>query len=493
MSGLINPLDEHDRRLLTQVHPTGWRNPAPAAVYDLAVVGGGTAGLVAASGAAGLGARVALIERSLLGGDCLNTGCVPSKALLRSARVVEEAEHGARLGVRGTTSVDFAAVMTRMRARRADLAHADSVARMTSLGIDVFLGDARFTGPRSLAVDETPLRFRRAVIATGGRPAMPAIPGLDATEVLTSETLWRLTDLPRELLILGAGPIGCEMAHAFSLLGSHVTLVDSAAQVLPREDADAGALVAARLSSRGVQLHLRASLDSVTRDGGRLIVSLAGRPVATDAILVAAGRVVNVEGLGLEAAGVSCDARGVAVSDRLQTSNQRIYAAGDVCSRFQFTHAADATARLVVQNALFHGRRRASALIIPWCTFTSPEVGHVGFNSSDAAAAGAATITVPTDEIDRAVIDEAGDGFVRVHHRRGRILGATIAAPHAAELIGCVAELMRRHGSLTELSAAILPYPTMSLGLRRCGDLYRRQALTPSVVRLLKYYFRISR
>jgi pyruvate/2-oxoglutarate dehydrogenase complex dihydrolipoamide dehydrogenase (E3) component len=478
---------------LNQVRPTGWRNPAPAAVYDFAVIGGGTAGLVAASGAAGLGARVALIERSLLGGDCLNTGCVPSKALLRSARVVEETERGAALGVRGTASVDFAAVMARMRARRADLAHADSVARMTSLGIDVFLGDARFVGPRSLVVDETPLRFRRAVIATGGRPAMPAVPGLDTADVLTSETLWRLTALPRDLLILGAGPIGCEMAHAFSLLGSRVALVDSAAQVLPREDSDAGALVAAQFSGRGVQLHLGASLDSVTRDGRRLIVNLAGRQVATDAILVATGRVANVEGLGLDAAGVSCDAHGVEVSDRLQTRNRRIYAAGDVCSRFQFTHAADAMARLVVQNALFHGRRKASALVIPWCTFTSPEVSHVGLNSRAAAAAGAATITVPTSDIDRAVVDEADDGFVRVHHRRGRLLGATIAGPQAGELIGYVAELMRRDGSLTELSAAILPYPTMSLGLRRCGDLYRRQALTPPVVRLLKYYFRIVR
>ena len=484
---LVQPRDEHNQRLLAQVHPEGWKNPEPAPIYDLVVIGGGTAGLVSAAGAAGLGARVALVERALLGGDCLNTGCVPSKALLRSARAVQEARTGAAVGVHATVDVDFAAVMTRLRTVRADIAHHDSAARFASLGVDVFFGQASFAGPRAVTVDggsertrPTPLilRFRRAVIATGARPtdlvgrvlSDPEVPGVS---YFTSETIFSLTTQPRHLLIIGAGPIGCEMAQAFALLGSRVTLVDSAPRVLSGEDEDASRIIATQLERDGVTI--------VTKIG-----ELRDVIAAADAVLVATGRTPHVEGLNLQAAGINAGPAGIHVDDRLRTSNHRVYAAGDVCSTFKFTHAADAMARIVIQNALFFGRRRASALVIPWCTYTFPEVAHVGVSSGQA-------ITIPLAEVDRAIVDDETDGFVRIHHEQGRVTGATIVAPHAGELIGHVADVMRRGGSVGDLSAAIVPYPTVAEALRKAGDTYRRQGLTPRVRRLLQYYFRLSR
>ncbi len=478
---LVQPLDEHNQRLLAQVHPHNWNNPTPAPLYDLVVIGGGTAGLVSAAGAAGLGARVALVERGLLGGDCLNTGCVPSKALLRSARAVHEARAAAAVGVTARTEVDFATVMGRLRARRADIAHNDSAARLTSLGVDVFFGQASFAGRREITVssgsDTTrparlTLRFRRAVIATGGRPAAPPIPGLADVAYLTSETVFSLTELPRRLLVIGAGPIGCEMAQAFALLGSRVTLVDSAPRVLSGEDEDASRIVAAALARSGV--------DFTTGPVGREMMA------AADVVLVATGRSPNVEGLALEAAGINASPAGIDVDDRLRTSNHRVYAAGDVCSRFKFTHAADAMARIVIQNALFFGRRRASALVIPWCTYTFPEVAHVGVPSG-------AAITIRLSEVDRAIVDDETDGFVRIDHERGRITGATIVAPHAGELIGHVADLMRRRAGVGELSSVIFPYPTVAEALRKAGDTYRRQGLTPRARRILQHYFRLLR
>ncbi len=334
--------------------------------YDLVVIGGGTAGLVTAFSAAGLGARVALVERGRLGGDCLNTGCVPSKALLRSARAVHEIRAAAGVGVHaGAPAVDFAAVMARMQARRARLAHHDSAERLRAAGIDFYPAHASFAGRREVAAGSARLRFSRAVIATGGRPTVPPIPGLADAGYFTNETIFDIDVLPRRLLVIGAGPIGCELAQAFALFGSDVSVTDVAARPLPREDADASEIVRRCLEADGVRFALGAPLARVEASDG-------------DAILVAAGRAPNVEGLNLDAAGVAHGPRGIAVNDRLQTSNPRIFAAGDAASAYQFTHAADALARIAVQNALFFGRRRASALVIPWCTYTAPEVARVG-------------------------------------------------------------------------------------------------------------------
>jgi pyruvate/2-oxoglutarate dehydrogenase complex dihydrolipoamide dehydrogenase (E3) component len=491
-------LDEHDRRLASFVRPPGFHNPSPAPMYDLVVIGAGTAGLVCAAGAAGLGARVALVEQARLGGDCLNTGCVPSKALLRSARVVAESRFGAALGVPSSSQPDFHAVMTRLRARRADLAPADSVERFSSLGVDVFFGAAAFSGPRSVTLRANgggglDLHFRKAVIATGSRPVVPDVPGLAATPFLTNENVFELTEQPRDLAVIGAGPLGCELAQAFAQLGTRVTLIESGQQLLPREDREAAAIVESRLRADGVDVRLGSRLQAARWQDGRFLLEEAGRTITADAVLAASGRAPRVQDLQLDKAGVACSAEGVVVDDRLKTSNPRVYAAGDVCSKYKFTHAADAMARIVVRNALFFGRARASSLIIPWCTFTSPEVGRVGEAGHEAAASGAAAITIPLRAVDRAVVDDTTDGFVRIHHRKGRIVGGTVVAASAGELVSLVALAMRHGGSLSDLSSAVFPYPTLSLALRQAGDVYRRSALTPGVRKALRYYFRVSR
>ncbi len=499
------PARNFDAELTDLVHPPGWRNPQPAPTYDLVVIGGGTAGLVSAVGAAGLGARVALIERHLLGGDCLNTGCVPSKAIIRSARVIGEVRRAAGLGVTvGTPIVDFSAVMQRMRARRAGIAVNDSAERLRTAGVDVFFGSAAFADDRTIVVDgRQHLRFNRAVIATGGRAAAPPIPGLDRLPFLTNETIFSLTVLPRRLLVIGAGPIGCEMAQTFARFGSNVTILDQAPQVLPREDADAAAIVRRSLEADGVRLELGATLERVDGHPGQLRVHYARsgqdadarESVSGDALLVAAGRAPNLEGLQLEAAWIAATRAGVTVNDRLQTSNRRVYASGDVCSIYKFTHAADALSRIVIQNALFYGRRKASALVIPWTTYTDPEVAHVGVSGADVAKAGGRlkTITVPLADVDRAIVDDETEGFVRVHHERGRLRGCTIVAPHAGEMIGEAVFAITRGAGLAELSATVHPYPTQAEALRKAGDLYRRQSLTPRVRRWFERYFAVTR
>jgi pyruvate/2-oxoglutarate dehydrogenase complex dihydrolipoamide dehydrogenase (E3) component len=492
------PADDADDRLRSSVHPADWINPEPRGRYHLAVIGGGTAGLVSAMGAAGLGARVALVERALLGGDCLITGCVPSKAIIRSARAAADARRAGAVGVRvSDVEVDFAAVMRRMRERRADISPHDSASRLRSAGVDVYFGEARFTSRSTIEVGGRTLPFRRAVIATGGRPAVPPIPGLSTVPYLTNESLFSLDRLPRRLGIIGAGPIGCEMAQAFARLGSAVSVVDQASRVLPQEDADAAAVVSGRMTGDGVTLALNATVAGVRQQGDDIVIRIeqgsGGRELACDRLLVAVGRAPNVERLDLAAAGVRFDERGVTVDDRLRTSNPSVFAAGDVCSPFKFTHAADAAARLVIRNALFFGRARASALVIPWCTFTDPEVAHVGWHADAARRHGhqVETITIPLDEVDRAVVDDERDGFVRIHHARGRVLGCTIVSSRAGEMIGVAASALRRGARLDDLGSTIYPYPTQTNAFRAAGDAYGRSRLTPVVRALLKKYFRL--
>ena len=493
-----------DLERLAHVRPPAWTNPTPAPVYDLVVLGGGTAGLVCAMGAAGLGARVALVERHLLGGDCLNTGCVPSKALIRSARVVGEWQRGPALGVTAAeVRVDFAGVMARVRARRAVVAAHDAAERLRGAGVDVFFGDAGFVDRRSVGVADRRLRFRRAVIATGSRPAVPPIEGLDTVPLLTNESIFELREQPRRLLVIGAGPIGCELGQAFARLGSSVTLIDQADRLLPRDDPDAATILARHLRRDGVQLELGVRVERAESDAGAVRLTLSGGQADAgrtcvlhgDALLVAAGRVPNVDGLDLDAAGVRAGRSGVDVDDRLQSSNPRVYASGDVCSDFKFTHAADALSRLVLQNALFFGRRSARALVIPWVTYTDPEVAHVGVTSGEASRSAGRldTITVPLSEIDRAIVDDETDGFVRVHHEKGRLRGCTIVAPRAGDMIGEAVYVLTHGGSLAALSGTVHPYPTASEALRIAGDVYRRQALTPRVRRWLTRYFTWTR
>jgi pyruvate/2-oxoglutarate dehydrogenase complex dihydrolipoamide dehydrogenase (E3) component len=488
---LVAPDDAHNRLLVENVHPPAWANPRPSGRYNLVVLGAGTAGLVSAVGAAGLGARVAIVERHLMGGDCLNVGCVPSKGVLRASRAAAAVREAGAYGVRiaGPSEVDFGAAMERMRRLRAGISHNDSAHRLAKLGVDVYFGDARFVAPDAVDVGGATLRFARAVIATGGRPSSPPVPGLAEAGFLTNETVFSLTELPRRLVVIGAGPIGCELAQAFRRFGSEVTVVSLDPQLLPREDEDAAAILAGRFEREGVILRLGAKLLRVERrEGAKRVVFLRdGREeeAAGDEILVAAGRAPNVEGLALENAGVAFGRAGIEVDDRLRTTNRRIYAAGDVCSAFKFTHAADAMARIVIQNALFFGRSKASALVIPWCTYTDPEIAHVGLYEREARERGSdvTTITVPLAEVDRAVLDGDAEGFARVHAERksGRILGATLVASHAGEMIGEMALAITAGLTLGTLAGTIHPYPTQSEVWKRAGDAWNRSRLTPRV------------
>jgi pyruvate/2-oxoglutarate dehydrogenase complex dihydrolipoamide dehydrogenase (E3) component len=480
---------------VANVHPAGWINPTPGGRYNLVVLGAGTAGLVSAMGAAGLGAKVALVERDLMGGDCLNFGCVPSKALTRSSRAAYDTAHAATFGVRvNASAVDFGGIMERMRRLRASIAHNDSAKRFSDAGVDVFLGQGVFAGPDELRVGEARLRFSRAVIATGSRPASLPIPGLAEVGFLTNETVFALTALPKRLLVIGAGPIGCELAQAFVRFGSEVSIIGLEAQLLPREDADGAALLAAQFERESIGLALGAKILRVEkRDDAKAVVferNGSQQALEGDEILVAIGRTPHLDGLGLEAAGVEFDHDGVTVDDRLRTSNRKIYAAGDVCSPHKFTHAADAMARMVLQNALFWGRKRASSLVIPWTTYTDPEIAHVGLYEEEAREKGleAQTLTVPFAEIDRAVLDGEPGGFARLHveARSGQILGATVVARHAGEMIGEVVLAITEKAKVGALSRTIHPYPTQAEAWKRLGDAYQRTRLTPGVLRLFR-------
>jgi pyruvate/2-oxoglutarate dehydrogenase complex dihydrolipoamide dehydrogenase (E3) component len=384
---------------------------------------------------------------------------------------------------------------------RADISPHDSAARFRDLGVDVYLGAAQFTGPDTVEVSGQTLRFAKAVIATGARAAAPPIPGLNDVPYLTNETLFSLTELPRRLGIVGAGPIGCEMAQAFARLGSEVHLVEATDGILPREDRDAARIVQAALTRDGVRVLCCGKNLELSRDdeGVRMKAESQGKgyDLVVDQLLIATGRAPNVEGLGLESAGVEFDRKGVKVNDRLQTSAPRIYACGDVCSPYQFTHAADFMARIVIQNALFKGRARASSLLIPWCTYTSPEIAHVGFYETEANARGIEinTFTQPLDKVDRAILDGETEGFVRVHVRKGtdRIVGATVVAAHAGDLISELTLAMKGRLGLKTLGATIHPYPTQAEAIRKIGDLYNRTRLTPFLKSLMQRWLAWTR
>lgn len=497
----LQPLDEHNSTLIANVHPTDWVNPEPADRYNMVVIGAGTAGLVTAAGAAGLGARVALIERHLMGGDCLNVGCVPSKALIRCARAASDVREAGTYGVTvpDGTRVDFPAVMERMRKLRAGISPHDSARRFRELGIDVFIGDARFTGSDRVEVDGKTLRFARACIATGARAAVLPIPGLSDVGYLTNETIFSLTELPARLVVIGAGPIGCEMAQTFARFGAAVTLLEAGPHILGREDPDAAERIEAAMRRDGVDVRCGVKIEAVHRDGSVSVLNLEqGEALRADQILLGVGRAPNVEGMGLEAAGVLYDERaGVHVDDRLRSSNSRIYAAGDVCSVYKFTHAADFMARIVIQNALFFGRSKASALTIPWCTYTDPEIAHVGMYERDGRQRGldVQTITLELADVDRAILDGEQEGFLKVHLKRGteRILGATLVARHAGEMINEITLAMVAGKGLGTIANTIHPYPTQAEIIRKAGDAYNRTRLTPFVRKLFALIMKVRR
>ena len=495
----VLPHDKHNRELVQNVHPPDWVNPEPAKRYNMVVIGAGTAGLVTAAGVGGLGGKVALVERYLMGGDCLNYGCVPSKCIIRSSRVVGEMLHAKDFGIdlADGAKADFGKVMERMRRLRTQISSHDSAKRFSEeYGVDVYMGQASFTGEDTVKVAGKTLRFKKAVIATGARAVQPDIEGLAEAGFLTNENVFTLTERPERLVVIGAGPIGCELSQAFSRLGSQVTIIERQGQFLQREDPDAAAILAERFRNEGIEVLLNASVKKVAVQDWKkvLYVDVEGseRQIEADQILVGLGRAPNIEGLGLENAGVGYNKYGVVVNDKLQTSNQNIYAAGDVCSRFKFTHTADFAARIAIQNALFPGSKKFSALTIPWCTYTNPEIAHVGMYEKDAEEAGIEVDTYVRkfEEVDRAIADGEEEGIVKIHVKKGtdKIIGATIVASHAGDMISEITLAIVGKIGLGRIANVIHPYPTQAEAIRQLGDAYNRTRLTPLVKRLFRWW-----
>ena len=476
------PGAHHDIVWRRLVAPDGYKNPEPEPRYHLIVIGAGPAGLVTAIAAAGLGAKVAMIERHALGGDCLNVGCVPSKSLL------ELTAHGGG---------DFDAAFAWLRSVRARIAEHDSVDRYRRAGVDVFLGSARFVDAGKVLVGATELVGRRIVIATGARADLPPIPGLTESKPLTNETVFDLRERPQRLLVLGAGPVGCELAQAFARLGIDVHVLELADRVLGNESADAAKVVEHALRDCGVKLHLRAQIVKVNRRRTQFVVTTSSEELTGDQLLVAAGRRANTNELNLAAAGVETDATGQVIVDKyLRTSNTRIFAAGDVCAKLQFTHHADAHARIVVQNALFFPTATTRKLVIPRCTYTQPEVAQVGATRAELDAAGHTfdATRVAYDDLDRGKTQGDRHGFAEVltARRDSKILGATIVGRDAGEQIASVCVAMANGLGVDSFAKTVLPYPTRAEALKRIGDQYNRNRLTPTAQRLFKAWFRWS-
>jgi len=491
----VLPDDKYNEELMENTHPQNWVNPEPSPMYNLVVIGGGTAGLVSAAGAAGLGAKVALIEKHLLGGDCLNYGCVPSKCVIRSSRAYADIRNASSFGfgVPKNMGVDFSAVMERMRKLRARISYHDSAKRFRELGVDVFIGEGRFSSKESIEVDGKTLKFKKAVIATGARATVPPIEGLENAGYLTNETVFSLTERPKRLAVIGGGPLGCELAQAFQRLGSQVIIMDRNNHILKREDEDAAEILQKAFIDEGISLVLNCSIKKIEIINGEKIIHYEssgkeGKAII-DEILVGSGRTPNVENMNLETAGVEFDAKGVKVDDHLCTTNPKIYAAGDISMNYKFTHTADAAARIVIQNALFLGRKKLSALTIPWCTYTDPEIAHVGMYEHEAKEKDTEVDTYIRylSDVDRAIADGEEEGFVKVHVQKGtdKIIGATIVARHAGEMISEITLAMVANVGLKTLSGVIHPYPTQSEAIKQVADDYNRSRLTPFTKKIL--------
>ncbi|WP_051849528.1 mercuric reductase [Thiomonas sp. FB-Cd] len=489
--------DPHEQELLSNVRPADWVNPTPSGVYQLLIIGAGPGGIAAARTAAALGVKVALIERHRLGGGSLSYGCVPSKAMIRTARVYADMRNAPNFGAvpPRAIEVDFQMAMERLRHIRARISRVDSAARLIAEGIDLYFGVAHFVGADAVEVAGQRLRFKKALIATGSRSIVPEIPGLTEVGYLTNESVFNLTVPPRSLLVIGGGPLGCELAQAFSRLGVKTIIAHNAPLFLPKEERDAAQMMSDALARDGVEIHLNSDVLSARMEHGRKRVELVNdgqlTTVDVDEILTGIGHMPAVRALRLEAAGVAYDPEaGVHVDDFLRTSNPRIYAAGDVCLEHKYSNMAVASACVAVQNALFYGRKRMSVLTIPWCTYTDPEIAHIGMSVRQARERDipVKTFTVPMHDDDRAITDGEENGFVKIHVREGTdtILGATIVARDAGEMINGISMAMVAGMGLGALATVVHAHPTQGEAIKMAGEAYLRTQHPHVVARLLR-------
>ncbi len=479
------------------------KEPKGTGTYNVIVIGAGTAGLVTAAGTAGLGGRVALIERHQMGGDCLNFGCVPSKALISSARLIEHIRRAPDWGLeKQEPQFEFEKVMQRMRARRATIAPNDSQERFESLGVDVFRGAARFLSAHEIEVDGQKLRAQNFVIATGSRAAIPPIEGLEQVPYFTNETIFdQLKEKPESMIVLGGGPIGCELGQAFARLGVKVTIVQNKNQLLPPEDPEVAEFIQERFAAEDIAVRLEAKATRVTQQDGKVVMEFAaGESLTADVLLISAGRVPNLQALDLDAAGVAHDKHGVTTNDYLQTSQPHIYAAGDITNRLKFTHTADATARVVVRNILMPFqllRQKANLEVVPWCTYTDPEVAHVGLGETAAKKQEIEydLFRVPIDELDRAIVESETAGFVKVLTNKGtdKIIGVTLVGAHAGDLLHEFVLAMKHGIGLGGIAATIHAYPTFAELARKAGDKYSKTRLTPTAKKIFGWLYRRAR
>jgi pyruvate/2-oxoglutarate dehydrogenase complex dihydrolipoamide dehydrogenase (E3) component len=469
---------------------------AEALRTDLCVIGAGSGGLAVAAGAVQMGATVVLVERGKMGGDCLNYGCVPSKSLIAAGRVAHAIRTARRFGVNGhEPEIDFLGVHDHIKGVIAAIAPHDSQERFERLGVKVIRAHARFVGPQTVEADGRRIQARRIVVATGSSPAVPPIPGLAKVPHLTNETVFDLTERPEHLIVIGGGPIGCELAQAHRRLGGRVTILELFS-ILPKDDPDAVALVREQLRADGIDLREHVEVKGVARDGNGVAVTVKEgaleQRIAGSHVLVAAGRRANVDGLDLEAGGIEYSAKGIKVDARLRTSNKRVYAIGDVAGGFQFTHMAAHHAGVVIKNALFKLPAKVDDRAVPWVTYTEPELAHVGLTADLAKDRGVevAALRWSFQENDRAQTERETAGFAKaLVDRRGRIYGATIVGERAGELIHPWVLAVANRLKVGALAQFIAPYPTLGEASKRAAGSYYTPKLfsarTKSLVRLL--------
>jgi len=473
--------------------------------YNVVVIGGGTAGLVTSAGTVGLGGRAALIEAKKMGGDCLNYGCVPSKALISSAKLIERIRHGEKMGLSPMQpSFRFEDVFARMRERRAQIEPHDSVERFEGLGVDVFQSRAKFVSPHEVELDDgTKLTAKNFVIATGTKALVLPIEGLDTVPYHTNETIFdELHEAPRSMIILGGGPIGCEFAQVMRRLGVDVKLVELLPRLLPRDDEDASALIRARFAEEGIEVHTGTKATRFARKGDVTVATVENasgeHELEAEALLVATGRRPNVENIGLEEAGVAFGRRGVTVDATLTTSQPHIFACGDVAGPYQFTHSADYQARIVVRNILIPWfKAKADYTWVPWVTYTDPEVAHCGLTEEVATERGVPfdVYRYDWDDLDRAITDSETTGFIKVLVKKGRdeILGATVVGVHGGEVMHEVLVAAKHGIGLGKLSSTIHAYPTLSSSVQRVADAFQKTRLTPTASGLFKWLYKTRR